>query len=211
MKVFLSYASDDYFFAEMLSLKLKQAKIDLWRDLGRLRAGDDWKKSIEKGVFESDVVVVALSARSSESPYVTYEWAYALGQGKAIIPVKLTDCALHPRLESIQYIDFSYPLALPWKKLLKSIRKVETEQEEARKEESVAPVIDAKKEQAYAEAILEYLTKRGYRVASFDRLRRRVAPELSNEMLDQIIRSKRDLFRSAKLKGGKRGIARHFI
>ena len=82
MKVFLSYARSDYFFAEMLSLKLKEERIELWRDLGQLRVGDDWRESVEKGIFESDAVVVALSDKSSESAYVTYEWAYALGLGK---------------------------------------------------------------------------------------------------------------------------------
>jgi hypothetical protein len=45
--------------------------------------------------------MVALSVNSAESSYVTFEWAYALGKGKVLIPLKLTECTVHPILETI--------------------------------------------------------------------------------------------------------------
>ncbi len=211
MIVFLSYASSDYFFAEMLSLKLKETGIEIWRDLGQLRAGDDWRESIEKGIFESDAVVVALSEKSSQSAYVTYEWAYALGQGRTLIPIKLADCVLHPKLEPIQYLDFSYPRALPWKELIQRIKDVESEQEFKNDEvQLAASVMDADKEQTYVSAILEYLMKRGYRMASFERLRKRIDLAISDDIFAQIISNNPNIFRHARLKGNKKGIARRF-
>jgi hypothetical protein len=100
--VFLSYSRKDHFFAEIASVKLSAAGIDLWRDQGQLRAGADWRQGIESGISSSLAVLVALSASSGESSYVTFEWAYALGKGKAVIPMKLNECPIHPRLESIQ-------------------------------------------------------------------------------------------------------------
>src|SRR5271168_2974750 len=98
--VFLSYSKKDYFFAELAQIKLSEAGITLWRDQGQLRAGRDWRQGLETGIADSLAVLAALSANSAESSYVTFEWAYALGKGKAIIPMKLSECIIHPKLET---------------------------------------------------------------------------------------------------------------
>ena len=65
--IFLSYSSQDYFFAEMLAIKLREKDFELRRDLGSIRAGDDWRQSIEKGISESAAVLIALSTSSADS------------------------------------------------------------------------------------------------------------------------------------------------
>jgi hypothetical protein len=97
----------------MLAIKLNEHHFTIWRDQGSIRAGDDWRQSIEDRIKDSLAVVVALSASSAGSPYVTYEWAYAIGMSKPVIPVKLAECQVHPKLEPIQYIDFFYPRHSP--------------------------------------------------------------------------------------------------
>ena len=82
--VFLSYSKKDYFFAELLEIKLFEAGITLWRDQGQLRAGMDWRQGLETGISACLAVVVALSANSAESSYVTFEWAYALGKERLL-------------------------------------------------------------------------------------------------------------------------------
>jgi hypothetical protein len=62
--------------------------------------------------------------KAGESHYVTYEWAYALGKGKSIIPMKLGACAAHPKLESIQYLNFANPGLLPWATLINRIHEI---------------------------------------------------------------------------------------
>ena len=48
--VFLSYSRKDHHFAELASIKLAEADINLWRDQGQLRAGSDWRVGIKKGI-----------------------------------------------------------------------------------------------------------------------------------------------------------------
>jgi hypothetical protein len=95
--VFLSYSTKDHYFAELAAIKLEDSGIQLWRDLGQLRAGSDWRSGIERGIAESIAVLVALSQSSAESSYVTFEWAYGLGKGKTVVPLKLENCNIHPR------------------------------------------------------------------------------------------------------------------
>jgi len=93
-------------FAELAGIKLAEAGVNQWRDQGQLRASSDWRGEIERGISKSIAVLVALSESSAESSYVTFEWAYGLGKGKTIVPLKLESCKVHPRLEPIQYFDF---------------------------------------------------------------------------------------------------------
>jgi hypothetical protein len=113
-----SYSHKDHYFAELASIKLAEAGISLWQDQGQLRAGNDWRGGIEKGISESIAVLVALSKDAAESPYVTFEWAYGIGKDKTIVPLKLEICSIHPRLEPIQHLDFSLPGSLPWTQLM---------------------------------------------------------------------------------------------
>ena len=60
---------------------------------------------------------------STKSPYVTYEWAFALGNGKTIIPILIEDCEVHPRINILQYLDFKEGKR-PWDKLIERIKKI---------------------------------------------------------------------------------------
>lgn len=208
-KIFLSYAQADYFFAEMLALKLQPEGFSLWRDVGSIRAGDDWRESIEDGIKDSLAVVVALSAQAAESPYVTYEWAYALGMGKTVVPVKLSACRIHPRLELTQHIDFSYPRALPWAELIDRLRQIETEREPDAPARAAAagPAQDPSIDDT-ANAVLAYLNSQGYTVASFERLRQKLDPPRTDADFEAVIAARPTVFRNARIKGGKPGIAK---
>jgi hypothetical protein len=207
--VFLSYSKKDHFFAELAEIKLAEARIKLWRDKGKLRAGSDWREGIEKAISEHDAVLVALSASSAQSAYVTYEWAYALGKGKALVPVMLDDCDIHPKLQTIQYLDFSIAAALPWDSLIERIKEIEPDAEQtlgAAAEEAVR--LPPQPEDPRVQAILSYLDQRGYQLASFDRLRRRVDESVSDEQLSEIIQKNPTLFRPAQLASGKPGLGK---
>ena len=90
-------------------------------------SGGDRRSGIEQGIAESIAVLVALSQDSAESSYVTFEWAYGLGKGKTVVPLKLDSCKVHPRLERIQYLDFSTRGFLPWNLLVERIREIEAD------------------------------------------------------------------------------------
>jgi hypothetical protein len=203
--VFLSYSRADFFFAELAGIKLGEAGISVWRDLSHLRAGADWRNGIEQGIAESVAVLVALSPHSAESSYVTYEWAYALGKGKSIVPIRLAACTIPPKLEVIQHLNFSNPESLPWTLLIERIREIDRESEPV-----PAMMTDGHADQdaAVVDAILAYLRQRGYQMVSFERLRRRVNEDLTDERLLQLIERHPTVFRKATLKEGVRGLAR---
>ena len=208
--IFLSYSSQDYFFAEMLALKLAANGFAIWRDLGSIRAGDDWRQTIEDGIKGCFAVVVALSANSANSAYVTYEWAYAMGMEKPVIPVKLSDCSIHPKLEPTQYIDFSYPRALPWDDLIQRLKDVEAEPDPTMPLTTTSPVVPPTSGglDDPVNAILAYLNKRGYTMASFERLRTNLKLTLTDQEFDALVTSHPRLFRKALLKDAKPGIAK---
>jgi hypothetical protein len=206
--VFLSYSTKDHYFAELAAIKLAEANISLWRDQGKLRAGSEWRGGIERGIGDSIAVLVALSENSTDSSYVTFEWAYALGKGKTVVPIKLEACKVHPRLEPIQYLDFSVPGSLPWNLLIERIREIEAD---ATSEEDLAASSTAQEpspQDPTVKAILAYLNQRGYQMVSYDRLRRRIDPALSDEVLDDLVAKNPTVFRKAVLKQGKLGLAK---
>lgn len=120
-QVFISYSSKDAMFADFTETKLNKAGVNVWLDHGELLGGDEWRESIDQGISSSDVILVILTPNSCESPYVTYEWGYALGQGKKVIPMLREDMKIHPRLELIQYLDFRDHRSGPWDKLIHRI------------------------------------------------------------------------------------------
>jgi len=206
--VFLSYSKKDHFFAELAEIKLAQADIKLWRDQGQLIAGTDWRQGIEHGISNSLAILVALSDNSAESSYVTYEWAYGLGKGKTIIPLKLTECSVHPKLETIQYLDFSIPGALPWESLIERIQEIETTDSDQSAMASETNPVVPDPDDSYVKAILAYLNQRGYQMVSFERIRRRIDSNLTDERLREIVEKNKTIFRFATLKGDKAGLAK---
>lgn len=119
--VFVSYSSEDSVFAELVKMKLNQAKIDVWLDQDKLDAGEEWRNEIDLGINESDAFLLILTPKSCKSEYVTYEWAYALGRKKNIIPLMYKKSKIHPRLSGMQYLDFTNNGKGPWDKLLTRI------------------------------------------------------------------------------------------
>ena len=204
--VFLSYSTEDHHFAELAGIKLAESGVSLWRDQGQLRAGTDWRGGIERGISDSIAVLVALSQNSVESSYVTFEWAYGLGKSKTIVPLKLEACKVHPRLEPIQYLDFSVPGSLPWNLLVERIREIEADATSQDDLEASAAAPAPEQQDPVVKAILAYLSQRGYQFISYDRIRRRIDPNLTDEKLEALVNANPMVFRQAILKEGKRGL-----
>ncbi len=206
LKIFLSYATKDHFFAELAVGRMAENEIELWRDKGQIRAGEDWRTAIDHAISRSHAVLVALSQNSAASSYVTYEWAYAIGKGKPVIPLKLEECEIHPRLQITQFLDFSVPGNLPWESLVDRIREIETDTDGAAADD--APEALPAPQDRNVKAILSYLDQRGYQMASFDRLKERIDENLTKDDFKQLIAENPSIFRSAKLKGGRPGLAK---
>lgn len=126
-KVFISYSSIDSIFADLTKMKLEGAGIQVWLDSGELKAGEEWRDAIDRGISSADVIVVILTSSSCKSSYVTYEWGFALGKGKPVIPILLESSDVHPRLGVLQYLDFQDQKSFPWAKLTSEINECANE------------------------------------------------------------------------------------
>src|ERR1039458_5562286 len=124
-KVFISYSTKDAVFADLAKMKLNAEGVEVWLDHGDLRGGDEWREAIDQGISGSDALLVILTPASCASSYVTYEWGFALGLGKKVIPLMREDAAVHPRLEAFQHLDFRDHRTAPWAALAIEIRKAE--------------------------------------------------------------------------------------
>lgn len=124
--VFISYAHEDGDFAEVLTSKLKEEGISHWVDSEHLRAGEDWRQAIDDAIRSAFAVIVVMSPIAKTSEYVTYEWAFAWGLGVRVVPILYTPTALHPRLEALQFLDFTSRSQRPWDKLVEHLKLLET-------------------------------------------------------------------------------------
>lgn len=122
--VFISYASADADFADLVKMKLNEANIKAWMDQEQLNAGEEWRSEIDLGIIDSDVIIVILTPESCISPYVTYEWAFAIGRTKKVIPVLYKKAQIHPRIDGLQYLDFTVQKNKPWGQLLTRVSKL---------------------------------------------------------------------------------------
>jgi hypothetical protein len=125
MSVFISYNSKNEDFAELVKLKLEKEEIQVWKDTNQIQAGTEWRNEIDHGLLNCEIIIVLLNQVSTKSPYVTYEWAFALGNGKTIIPILIEECEVHPRINILQYLDFKDGKR-PWDKLIDRIKKLKS-------------------------------------------------------------------------------------
>jgi TIR domain len=104
-QVFISYSKKQRHEADEIAQEIKSNhNVNVWIDYSGLSAGEVWRREIDEAIKRSSLIIVLVSSDSVNSQYVTYEWAYALGMGRRILPILLEDTALHPRLEEIQYL-----------------------------------------------------------------------------------------------------------
>ncbi len=122
---FISHSSADGDFAELLKLRMAQQGYAAWIDSDRLGPGIDWREEIDQAIKKSRAVIAVMSVEARASEYVTYEWAFAWGAGVKIIPIMLKETPLHPRLATLQYLDFTKRTARPWDRLLAALAEIQ--------------------------------------------------------------------------------------
>jgi tetratricopeptide (TPR) repeat protein len=111
---FFSYSREDSEFALRLAKDLKKAGAPIWMDKLDIRGGQLWERVVEEALTNSPRVLVILSPASVASQNVMAEAAFAIDEGKKVIPVLYRDCKIPLRLRPFQYVDFrdSYDDAL---------------------------------------------------------------------------------------------------
>lgn len=106
-QVFLSYARPDVATVQAFYRRLQSAGIAVWMDVESIRAGEEWDLAIKRALRTSQLVIVFLSNSAvSREGYLQTEILEVLELSKRkppgevfLIPVRLDDCPIHPRLE----------------------------------------------------------------------------------------------------------------
>ena len=118
---FISHAREDGDFAELIKLNMERNGYAGWIDTDRLLPGIDWREEIDDTIRRTVAVIAVMSPEARASEYVTFEWAFAWGCRKKIVPIMLRETSLHPRLATLQYLDFTNRLSRPWDRLFKAL------------------------------------------------------------------------------------------
>jgi nucleotide-binding universal stress UspA family protein len=118
-KAFVSYASEDRDAVEQLAQELEARGIDVWQDKQDLRSGDRWEDVLLDVIGQKvDYVIVvqtAAMARRIEGVYhqeidAALKRQRRMGfagdqQLRFLLPVRIGDSPLHPRLKELHVID----------------------------------------------------------------------------------------------------------
>jgi hypothetical protein len=105
--IFISYARKDEPFACRLAALLDQAGAQVWLDVEDIPAGVKWSAAIQRGLDESQLLLVVVTPTSIGSVNVEDEWQYFLDKKKPVIPLLLESAELPFQLNRLQWIDFS--------------------------------------------------------------------------------------------------------
>lgn len=105
-KIFLSYSRRELGFVDDLVSKLEEKKYDVWLDYRVLIPGSPWKEQIDKGLNESDTVLLVVSKAALASQYVALEWQHFLQMKKRLILLIFEAVDLPKELEKFEWIDF---------------------------------------------------------------------------------------------------------
>lgn len=105
--VFLSYARENGEFALRLGRDLQAAGIDLWIDQLAITGGELWDHAVQEALEGCATLVVILSPEAIASRSVMDEVAFALDEGKRVVPVVYRSCKTPFRLRRLQYVDLT--------------------------------------------------------------------------------------------------------
>jgi hypothetical protein len=120
--VFISYAHSDRKIAQSIERGLRKANTDGWLDLKNIAGGEEWSPAIDNAVRKARALLLVLSPAASKSDWVTYEWIFALGAKKRVIPVLVKKTKMHPKLAALHYVDFTVSRETRWERLLAALR-----------------------------------------------------------------------------------------
>jgi hypothetical protein len=108
VEVFMSYArADARDFATALSDQLRRRGLRIWIDVRDIRAGANFRREIEEGLYRCTHVLVVLSPKAVESDEVMGEVNVALDDKKPIVPVLYLPCRMPSYLRRLQHVDFT--------------------------------------------------------------------------------------------------------
>ena len=114
MKLFLSYANEDFLVVKRIAELLTDNGCDVWIDKRKLQAGQPWEREIRAGLLAADRFIACLSKQSTTKiSFVRYEFDFALRKDKKLNPDQIF---LIPLLLDIPSIpsEFAHRQAVKW-------------------------------------------------------------------------------------------------
>lgn len=105
-KIFMSYSRRELGFVDDLVSKLEEKSYEVWLDYRVLIPGAPWVDQINKGLKESDTVLLVVSKASLASEYVALEWRHFLETNKRVILLIFEAVDLPTELEKYEWVDF---------------------------------------------------------------------------------------------------------
>lgn len=114
-KVFISYATEDYQYAEKLYNFLGENSFVPWMDKKNLLPGQSWDLMIQQALRNADFILLLLSSTSvNKRGYVQREFKQAviyceekLDSDIYIIPLKIDACEPPEKLKKFQWVEYS--------------------------------------------------------------------------------------------------------
>lgn len=106
-KIFISYSNKDEKFATRLADRLLKSGFDVWQDTITVESGQIWMDEIQKGITESEAILLILSPNTQTSTWVTKEVSYAEKHDKKILPILHKPCDIPLIVAEKQYEDFT--------------------------------------------------------------------------------------------------------
>ena len=155
--IFISYKRNDYDFVLIMIQKLEESGFSVWID-DHIKTGEDWREAIDRAIRDAFAVIVVMTPDAKSSEYVTYEWAFALGIGVKVVPVMYKITQLHPRLDALQYLDFTKRRNRPWNRLIAHLKELEKDYDpnQIHQPQDVPPFIKQATEELKSEDIDVY-------------------------------------------------------
>jgi len=104
--IFMSYSRRELGFVDDLVSKLEGESYTVWLDYRVLIPGTPWSGQIEKGLNDSDTVLLVVSKAALGSEFVALEWRHFLETKQRVILLIFEAVDLPPELEKYEWVDF---------------------------------------------------------------------------------------------------------
>jgi hypothetical protein len=104
--VFMSYSRRETPFVNSLVDDLEDHGFDVWLDYRSLIPGTPWAEQIDRGIANSDVILLVVSKAAMASRYVAMEWQQVLELDKRVILLIFEAVELPQELECFEWVDF---------------------------------------------------------------------------------------------------------
>ena len=126
VSIFVSHSSLDKSVAKQLASDLKHYGHDVWLDEWQIKVGQCIPTAIEKGIQDTDFVVLLLSTQAVQSHWVDREWKIAYWDevntnSIVVLPVLLEECGIPKLLQTKKYADFRKSYGIGFHELVGAI------------------------------------------------------------------------------------------